>query len=233
MRRVLIGLVGCAGIAALLMSGVDNTKAADHGDSPNVGVCDIGDLYSWMTTDAGKVVMVATMGGGFSDTCQYVFHVNSQSAFGEARTATMVVCQYDAEMHCWVGNPGESMGGDSFQAYVTGAADVTNSSDDGAVDMFYGMRDDPFFFNGEGFNATVDAVIAAAGGLTFDADGCPALDANTSNTLVTQLQTTAAGAPAVDNFAGTNTSALVIELDKTLVNSGGDILAIWASTRER
>ena len=56
---------------------------------------------------------------------------------------------------------------------------------------------------------------------------------NTSNTLVTQLQTTSAGDPAVDSFLGVNTGALVIELDKTLVNSGGDILGVWASTRER
>jgi hypothetical protein len=219
----------------LLLSTTEKTKAANHGDSPSVGQCDIGDLYSWMSADAGNLVLVSTYPTGFSNGCQYVFHTRSMAAFGDANsTPTMIICQYeDSTMSCWVGEPGDTAGGGGYVSSVSGAVDATVTSDDGMVKLFAGLRDDPFFFNGEGFNATVQTVRDAAPNLTPDQYGCPAVDAGTSAALVAQLANDANGNPGVDNFAGVNTSALVLELDKSLVTSGGEVISVWASTRER
>ena len=234
MRRAVLACIALAAVALLLLANSEKSKAADHGDSPSVGQCDIADLYSWMTPDANRLVLAATFGGGFSTGCQYVFHTKSQDAFGAADgTPTMIICQYDNNaMSCWVGEP-NNPGGGTFQSYVSGDVNNTVQSDDGMVSLFAGDRDDPFFFNGEGFNATIETVRGAAAGLTPDEYGCPAVDAGTSAALVAQLASDADGNPGVDSFAGINTSALVLELDKSLVNSGGDIISVWASTRQR
>lgn len=73
-------------------------------------------------------------------------------------------------------------------------------------------------------------MVGAASGLTFDEAGCPALDAATSNALVTQLQTDVGGGAATDFFAGMNVLTIAIEIRKSLVTPGGPILGIWGST---
>jgi hypothetical protein len=143
----------------------------------------------------------------------------------------MVLCQYDNnEISCWVGEAGETEGG-AYQAKVSGAPGATIEGE--GIKLYAGSREDPFFFNLTGFNTAVDTVRGAAPDLTPDAYGCPNVDAATSAALVEQLSTDGAGGPAADSFAGRNVTALVVELDKTLVNSGGPTLAIWASTRQR
>jgi hypothetical protein len=232
MRRVFLGILAAASMAALLLVGHDSTNAADHLDSPSVaGPCDIADLYSWMTPDANRVVMAMTMNAAaLSDQCQYVFHVGSASAFGEQLTSTLVVCQYqNNEIACWVGEPGQTQG--AYQAKVSGATGAT--LEDEGIKLYAGSREDPFFFNLAGFNTAVATVRGAAGDLTPNEYGCPNVDAATSAVLVQQLSSDGAGGPAVDSFAGKNVTAVVVELDKTLVNSGGPVLGIWASTRQR
>jgi hypothetical protein len=233
MRRVLLGILAAASIAVLLLAGHRSINAADHLDSPSVagGPCDIADLYSWMSPDAGRVVMaMTTPAAALSNQCQYVFHVGSASAFGEQLTNTMVVCQYDAEITCWVGEPGETQGG-AYQAKVSGATGDTIEGE--GIKLYAGSREDPFFFNLQGFSTAVETVRGAAGGLTPNEYGCPNVDAATSAALVEQLSTDGAGGPAADSFAAKNVTAVIVELDKTLVNSGGPVLAIWASTRQR
>src|SRR5262249_30096828 len=104
---------------------------------------------------------------------------------------------------------------------------------DGKLRVFAGLRDDPFFFNLAGFRETARIVAGAAGGLTFDAAGCPALDGATAAALVSQLQTAPGGGPAVDNFAKFNVLAIVISIDKALLTRGGPIVSFWGSTNRR
>jgi hypothetical protein len=89
---------------------------------------------------------------------------------------------------------------------------------------FVGQRNDPFFFNSTGFRNVIAAVTAAAPGLTFDAAGCPTLDAATSNALVAEL------ANGGDAFALGSMRTLVLQIDKALIAPGGNIIAVWGST---
>jgi hypothetical protein len=224
------------GLLALTVTSVASwAVAADHRDAPTVKSdppADINDLYSWV--DGDNVVLALTVfpqagaDAAFSPDVQYVFHTQSHSAFGAAGTPVDIICTFDAAkaIQCWAG----------ADEYVTGDASATTgiSSASGKFKVFAGLRDDPFFFNLDGFNDTIATVVGAAGGLTFDAAGCPAVDVATSGVLIGKLSTdplsTPPGGPAKDFFAGLNTLAIVITIDKTLVNGGGDIMSVWAST---
>jgi hypothetical protein len=206
--------------------------AADHIDAPSTTkepAADIADMFAWMTKDASKVNLVMTVNPfastdtQFSNAVQYVFHVNSSTGYGEAQTETMALCQFPApnQIQCWIGN--EYVSGDPRNP-----KGITN--DAGTIKIFSGVRNDPFFFELGGFLKTVDTVIGAAPSLSFDENSCPALDADTSAALVGLLQSSPDGGPAQDSLAGANVIALVIQLDKSLVTKGGDILSVWGST---
>lgn len=212
--------------------------AADHIDSPAAVAspnADITDVYAWMSDDAENVNLVMNVApfasgeAAFSDAVTYAFHVNSATGYGADQTETLVICQFYAAdgSECWVGD--EYVEGDPGDS-----AGIT--SDSGALRVFAGMRNDPFFMEFTGFTATVDTVVSVAGDLTFDAAGCPAVDEATSNALVTQLQS---GAPvegqeelpaASDTFAGSNVLSIVLQIDKDLLTAGGPILGVWGST---
>ena len=128
-------------------------------------------------------------------------------------------------MKCWAAGEAFVQGDPSNPAGI--------SNDDGTLRVFAGLRNDPFFFNLAGFRETARTVTAAAGSLTFDGAGCPALDDATASALVTQLKTAPGGGPAVDSFAGFNVLALVVVVDKDLVTQNGPIVSVSASTRRK
>ncbi len=224
--------------AAVAMAAVLGVKlwAADHKDGPAVTADpagDIADTYGWMSADKSKVTLVmdvypnAPAGSKFSDQVLYVFHVNSMATYGAAPTETKIICGFTAaqSITCWVGN-NEMVTGDA-------SAPAGIASTSGKTKVFAGLRDDPFFFNLTGFKATAAAVTAAASSLTFDATGCPQLDATTSTALVTQLGHGTSGAAPANDFAGQNIQSIVIEVSTSLLTPGGKILGVWASTNMR
>ncbi len=210
---------------------VGSVHAADHGDSPRAAAdpaADIADLYAWMdSADGEKLNLILTLAGNgaFSDAVDYVFHVNSDDdgPLGpNPQVETTIACSFDSD-----GNVACESGDESVSGDASGEAGITSM--DGNLRVFAGLRDDPFFFNSSGFNATVEAVLGAATGeppLEFDADGCPLLDDATAAALRDLLST----APNGDDFGGANVLALVVQVDRSLVNGNGDILGIWAST---
>lgn len=224
------------GIAAALSAGL-TAYAADHIDSPEaVGepTADVTDLYAWMTSDASKVnlIMNVTPFAGseaeFSDAVQYVFHVGSGAGYGEAQTETRIICQFDAsgQIACWAGD----------SEYVTGDASAESgiTSQSGALRVFAGPRNDPFFFEFVGFTEAVDTALAAVeDGLGADAEGCLDVDEPTSAALVAQLQSGMDGADATDTFANENVLSLVVQVDKDIITGGGPLLGVWASTHRR
>lgn len=228
MKTKLLGAAALIGLAGLPFV----SHAADHIDAPGAAAeptADITDVFAWMSADAKKLNLIMNvhhMAGKkaeFSDAVQYVMHVNSSAAFGDEQTETQVICQFYAKdaLECWAG--GE---------YVTGDPSDPKGikSASGKLRVFAGRRDDPFFFELVGFKETVKMTVAAAGGLTFDAEGCPALDTPTSTALVAQLQHGKSGAAASNTFAGSSVLSIAVELDKGVVDEGGPVLGVWAST---
>jgi len=233
MKRLSLQLTGLLALFAL----VPTVHAADHRDGPAATAnkdADINDVFAWMDPGGQKVNLALTFhpaaaaGVKPSDAVLYVFHLNSKQTF-TATTSTefQIICGFDAQqtISCWAG----------ADEYVTGKADAAAglTSKSGKLKVFAGMRNDPFFFNASGFGATVGMVKAAASSLQFDPAGCPRLDAQTSSALVTQLKKSQGGGAPTDFFAGTNTLAIVVQVDKSLVTPGGPIMGVWASTHSR
>lgn len=210
--------------------------AADHGDSPAAArepAADITDLYAWMSADATKLNLVmgvysdAGSNATFSDAVIYAFSVSSSAAYGaRPQESTRIICKFLADgvkVECWLGND-----------YVVG--DPTDPdgivSDNGGLRVFAGRRDDPFFLEYDGFLNTVDAAVdaVAAGAVTADGQGCPLLTPEQGASLRGLLTSGNDGAPASNTFAGQSILALVVEVDKELVNSGGPVLGVSANT---
>jgi hypothetical protein len=225
-------LRGALALAAMAL--VSTAFAADHMDAPGVMAdpsTDITDLYTWM--DGNNVVLVldvspqATTSAKFSNSAQYIIHTASQASLTGTPTPTNIICTFSVSqtITCWVGATG----------YVTGDASVTTgiSSADSKIKVFAGLRDDPFFFNLDGFHAAqaaVEAAEQASPPLVLDAAGCPSLSAVQVTSLKLALSTNPSGGPAVDHFAGANVLSIVLSIDKSLLTSGGPIMTAWAST---
>lgn len=230
-----LALVAAAAVGATTAS---RSYSADHRDAPATTAdpaSDINDVYTFVDGNnfvaAMTVFPFATAGASFSDKTQYVFHTESQAAFGAPTpTKTDIICKFasNTSVQCWVG----------ADEYVSGdpSAATGLTSKDGKVKVFAGMRGDPFFFNLQGFKDTVSAVEAAAGGLTFDTSGCPAVDTATSNALINTLKETTStintAKTQADDFAKANVLALVVSVDRSLVTKGGNIVSVWASTNK-
>jgi Domain of unknown function (DUF4331) len=238
--RLRAGLTAILGAGGLVLLAVVASRAADHIDSPSAiadPTADITDLYAWTTADATKLNLVMNVSPSagptatFSEAVAYVVHVASMPSYGSTDTReTQIVCKFYApqRIECWAG--AEYVTGDTSTGSV-----LTSASQ--RLRVFAGRRNDPFFFELVGFQETVRKVVAAAPSLTFDANGCPAVDPATSALLVKQLQSSGAITSATDNtkpardtFAGANVLSLAIQVDKAVVNERGPILGIWAST---
>ena len=151
-----------------------------------------------------------------------------------------MICTFtaDTSIQCWVA------AGTTAKEYVTGDPSTTGiTSADGKLKVFAGRRSDPFYFNLGGLKtavATTESVLADIG---VDAAGCPITlngsagqFATAAATLRTQLTTAQAAigpcaASQIDCFANFNVKAIVVQLDKSVLLSGSDVLlSVWGST---
>lgn len=249
-----------AGLLALSTLSPLTSRAADHRDWPGYMTdiaADITDVYAWMSPDASKVYLAVDIQGAntgattstkFSDAVQYVIHVNSASAFGMPQNkADTIICKFDnaatQNFECW--GPSATGQTEYVKDAVGNASGKTSKS--GKMRVFAGLRDDPFYFNIRGFLQTAATVKAVAtGGMlaTPDAAGCSKLTMQQSTAVVGQLKGDGATGAGVDDFGKNGKSllspqggatngnilAIVIAIDKTLLNTGGDIVSVWAST---
>jgi hypothetical protein len=248
-------------VAALVGPGhaadhVDGT-AADQNLADLSG--DITDLYAFNAA-GGNVVLImdvganATQSSRFSNVIQYVFHVNARTGATDASPfATTVVCTFDTtnKASCWVQQGGATID------YVFGDTTETMGawSASGKVKVFAGPRNDPFFFNIQGFRAAARYVATNLSALTaiLDGNGCPQLDAAGSPTSSAKaravLRSNGDGTtPGADDFAKGgmaaaplgvssltgNVLSLVVSLPSTMLTHDGikPLLGVWASTHK-
>lgn len=219
--------------------------SADHLDAPATmaePTADINDVYAFLDKPgdpATNVVFAMTVypaapaDAKFSDSVQYVLHTQSGASFGATTTDLNIICQFDAAqtISCWAG----------ANEYVTGNASgeggITSAS--GKLKVFAGLRADPFFFNLHGFTNTVTTVdkAADAGVLQFNPQGCPDLTVLPGTASFLQLLLKSdlpdgGGAPQ-DFFANLRALAIVVQVDKALVTTGGPVLSVWGSTNRK
>lgn len=193
--------LACVGTLALLggalwLGSSGAVEAADHTDPPSRTTgdsadraADIGDIYAWHTTD-GHTVLVLTYAGPNEP-------IAGQTATYDPDVIYGIHIDTDgdqaADQELWVrfgqsasGNWGVQVegipGGDP--AVQSGAVEITNRIS-GVTDGFFwaGLRDDPFFFDLQGFQDTL-----STGTLSFVNDRDFFAGKNIS-AIVIQLQT--------------------------------------------
>jgi hypothetical protein len=218
----------CAVFIALILLSNSSSYASDHLDSPSAIAnpqADIGDMYSWTSSDGKHLNLVMDIvGKSFSNRIKYVFHVDSGSQFGKTTSTTTIVCRFPSRnnVYCRVGNVD----------YVRGDATSPEGleSHNRRLRIFAGLRDDPFFNNVRGTRAAYQVAIKALqNGTKVDAAGCPNFDQATSRAILDQLRHTDGG-PAKNFLDGWTTSAIVISVDLDVVTKGGKLLAVWGTT---
>jgi hypothetical protein len=218
--------------AALLTSAIcicaAPAGASDHLDTPSViadSRADIGDVYAWMSPDARRLNVVMTIvGHSFSDHLSYAFHVDSARKIGGRNSSTTISCMTT---------------GDTFSCFttketVTGRIGDQNgaANNTGSLRAFAGLRDDPFFNNVRGTRDMYNAATAALKeGTRFDAAGCPMFTQAVASDLLRRWRSTDGG-PGSNFLKGWTPASIVVSIDKRLVNAGGPLIAVWATTND-
>jgi len=190
------------GSTALLL-GRPDAQAADHIDAPGTTAdapADITDFYAWQSADDRVVAAVGFAGldipgseGTYDDQILYGIHIDND---GDAL----------ADQTIWVrfGQAPDGSWGARFEGIPGGEAEVigaVNSELDAGLGLraFAGVRDDPFFFDFDGFGATL-----ATGDLSFDPDNDSFAGTNVTMIIVEMSIDGAAGGGDILNMWATS-----------------------------
>lgn len=225
---------GKSAVVALALGGAlvcvgDPAVAADHTDAPLTAddhAADLADLYAWHT-DRGTVVAVLTfaplLAPGdapvYDADVVYVIHIDNTASPAERAQYTDNDNDNASDIRIQA-RFGQNDQGDwgvqlidvpGSEGTFEGPVETTLTS--GSARAMAGMFDDPFFFDLEGFLATRTNLMSAANPDDF------------------AFASLTAGA-AVDTFAGTNTMAIVVELDAAIAVGGNpsSYLQLWATS---
>jgi hypothetical protein len=215
-------------LVAAAMLATSSLFAADHLDTPSVIAdprADIGDLFAWTSHDARRLNLAMTIvGHTFSEHLEYVFHIDSGKRFGQTSVTTDIVCRI-ATAHnvlCQLANADVASGDASDPKGLEGK--------NKHVRVFAGLRDDPFYNNVKGtreaYTVAADAMMGSA---KNDGAGCPMFDEAVAKSILETWRHTGGG-PAKNFLAGWTASSLVVSVDLDVVNRGGTMLAVWATT---
>ena len=211
--------------------------SADHGDGSALLVgdpaADINDVYAWMSSDADMVNLVMTVHSAvanadpapsFSDQVQYVFQTSSSHGIDMPSTVppVNVIVEFDK-----AGEVSVQAGDVTVEGDASAASGIVDRY--GRLRVFTGMRNDPSFFNKEGFRTVAELVASELDGLIYDAADCPSFVADT----MTPAELVTALALGDDEFAGDDTLAITIEIDKSILTPGGSVLSVFGSTHKR
>ena len=207
--------------------------SADHAESPGTDAdpaADIADVFIFPSPEVpGKLVGAITFGGrplprsriDASFYCDrdilFAYNIDRADASGNFDSVP------DITVYVRLGKNGNGDCGMRLEN-VPGAALAAFSGPVGAVltsngqRAFAGLRNDPFFFDFEGFSALLN---------TFAAPG-------QNGDLVSSFRLTG-GQPRHDSFAGRNVSAIVFEMDldavaPKLANGTRPKIRVWATT---
>ncbi len=206
MRKILasISAAACSVPIALAL------MASDHKDGPNTTAdqpADITDLYAWhSTTGAGTLTTVLDVAGLrtpgqpalYDPNVLYAIHITSTSPTNPALTTTTEI-DFRFAQNAAGGWGVQAIGVPGSSGPISGTVESTIT--DGPRMLYAGLRDDPFFFDLDGFHATV-----MTGNLSFNHNH--------------------------DTFAGTNVTAIVLQMALSDVTVGNTQtkLSLWAST---
>ena len=192
-------------------------RAADHADAPASALdpsADITDVFIFRK-EPGKLVGVIAFGGApvprarvdgptgrFDPDVLFTYNIDTDR---DSRPDIRIQCRFGTNSLGQAGLEIENLPGAGYR-YVFGPVEQVNTTPNG-LRFFAGLRDDPFFFDFEGFRATLNSfgdASAPDGSFQFD------------NTR--------------DSFAFRNLTAIVFEMDEAAATRGSDQIYVWATS---
>ncbi|MEZ4554391.1 MAG: DUF4331 family protein [Dehalococcoidia bacterium] len=209
-----LAIVGIA-LLAFAVLGM-RAEGADHKDSPSVegdAGADITDVYAFRSpTNASNLVVALNVNPltppSANATTTFASGVDYRihvDNTGDLNADATVVVKFNGNDFTVTG-----LGNTPITGKVTPAGSAPMITDAGGIKIFAGLRDDPFFFDLTGFKNFTSAPYTPANGLR------------------------PSGQTPSDTFAGTNVSALVIELPITALtgaaNANTGTIKAWTST---
>ena len=206
---------------AMLACGVGATlRAADHKDSPAVErdpATDIADVYAFRRGDNLVVAMTvqnlsvsSNATDLFNPRARYQFFVDNTNDATLAANATITVTFSGSNPQTF---KVEGLTSTAIEGTTAGFANAASPpiATSGAIKVFAGPRDDPFFFDLSGFRAFLAGTYTPVAGLRSATGGTPR-----------------------NAFSGLNAGAIVIELPITAVtglsNPNSGTIRAWAAT---
>jgi hypothetical protein len=213
-------------LAAVLATSV-SVMSADHAESPGADAdpsADLADVFIFPSPqNAGRTVAAITFGGRSAPrsridgdlSCDrnviYTFHIDREVGGNFDNVPDVSVhARFARNARGECGIQLENVPG---AGTVSGPIETVNEAS--GIKFFAGARNDPFFFDAEGYAALV-ASFAAPG---------------QSGDLVGAFRLGQPAQPRRDSFAARNVSAIVFEMDNGALTAGGSSrVRVWATT---
>lgn len=218
-----VTVLAAAAIAAVVSGGPASSAAADHVDAPGLTPpggnlqLDITDVYAWRARN-GKTVLAANVNGltaagkrpvfasgvpavSKTKAVTYWFRIDNN---GDAAADVNLAVKFGKPNGMGVQSMTVTRNGKTILSGSTSAGKSIKVNRTGAVSAYAGLRDDPFFFDLDGFIN----ILSSDAGKSFL--GCKS--------------------PRTDFFAKRNVSAIVLELPASLLTGANSQIGVWSAT---
>ena len=217
-------VLAAAALAAVVSGGPSSSAAADHVDAPGLTPpggnlqLDLTDIYAWRARN-GNTVLAMNVNGLTAKGKRPVFASGSPAVArtkavtywfrvdnnGDAAADVNLAVSFGKANRAGVQELTVKRNGKVLVEGQTSRGKSITINRSGAVRAYAGLRDDPFFFDLDGFVN----ILSSESGKSFL--GCKS--------------------PRTDFFAGSNVSAIVLELPASqLTSSGSSAIGVWSAT---
>jgi len=226
-----------AGIAALgaTLAVVSSSSASDHQDTPEVELSprmDVNDVYAFPGASADRIVLAMTTsspitpaqssGAAFDPNLLYQLKIDNTGDGVEDKVIQITFSGSGANQQVIVRGPVAPAQTGTMNTLVSGGASVAGATNSNLVSatgmqVFAGIRDDPFFLDLEQFFRIVPDRKPVSGPLSQLPDQATASSFRPAG-------------QAVDYLRGINTLAIVLEIPAAMLTDGGARkIGVWGT----
>ena len=226
-----------AGIAALgaTLAVVSSSSASDHQDTPEVELSprmDVNDVYAFPGASADRIVLAMTTsspitpaqspGAAFDPNLLYQLKIDNTGDGVEDKVIQITFSGSGANQQVIVRGPVAPAQTGTMNTLVSGGASVTGATNSNlgsatGMQVFAGIRDDPFFLDLEQFFRIVPDRKPVSGPLSQLPDQATASSFRPAG-------------QAVDYLRGINTLAIVLEIPAAMLTDGGTRkIGVWGT----
>jgi hypothetical protein len=229
-RNAFLLLSAVVAVAAVTLAG-GRAIASDHQDTPEVELnqtMDINDVYAFPSPTAGRIVLAMTTASPiapgnqltFNPNLLYQIKIDNTGDAVEDRVIQVTFSGTGTAQQVHVRGPVAPAQVGTMNTVVAGASEISGPINaaigtTGGIQVFAGLRDDPFFIDLEQFFRILPDRKPATGALSQ---------------LPDQPTASAWRNPGTDYLKGLNALAIVVELPVTDLTAGGNAkIGVWGT----